>query len=196
MASGRRTHAASHLALACGVAMWLFAASAFVSTGSPRASGLRGSRPADVYQPIAAQPEDSLMPEQMSSWGSMVALAAACGLAVALAATPVQAQEVIEGTRPDDPAAPMRMSKKRKLPKVPKAEATKAEADAGGFKLPSFSVPETAPQEKKVIISPADEIDDDEKSLNSRNWPLAAALLFGPSAVYTTFWVLGSLDII
>mmetsp|Transcript_42498 Transcript_42498/g.122908 ORF Transcript_42498/g.122908 Transcript_42498/m.122908 type:complete len:197 (+) Transcript_42498:93-683(+) len=196
MASGRRTQAASHLALACGVAMWLFAATAFVSTGSPRASGLRGSRPANVYQSLAAQPKDSPVPEQAISWGALVALAAACGLAVSVAATPVQAQEVVEGPRPDDPAAPMRMSKKRKLPKVPKAEATKAEADAGGFKLPSFSVPEATPEVKKVIISPSDEIDDDEKSLNSRNWPLAAALLFGPSAIYTTFWVLGSLDII
>eukprot|EP00409_Alexandrium_fundyense_P000942 CAMPEP_0185904876 /NCGR_PEP_ID=MMETSP0196C-20130402/4150_1 /TAXON_ID=2932 /ORGANISM="Alexandrium fundyense, Strain CCMP1719" /LENGTH=100 /DNA_ID=CAMNT_0028624281 /DNA_START=23 /DNA_END=321 /DNA_ORIENTATION=+ len=100
MASGRRTLAAGHLALACGVAMWLFAAAAFVSTGSPRASGLRGSRPADVYQPMAAQPEDSPMPEQLSNWSSLVALAAACGLAVTVATTPVQAQEaeqVVEG---------------------------------------------------------------------------------------------------
>merc|ERR1712242_51204 len=65
--------------------------------------------------------------------------------------------------------APVKRRKKSFRPKVEKEAPKEAESAAFEFKLPSFSPPE-APSEsaavKKVIISPADEIDDDEKSLN------------------------------
>jgi len=95
--------------------------------------------------------------------------------------------------------APVKKRKKSFKPKVEKKEEEK-KADGGfEFKLPSFSAPEATPETsavKKVIISPADEIDDDEKSLNATNLPLLFALFFGPSFVYIVFYVLGSLDII
>merc|ERR1712039_1066728 len=58
------------------------------------------------------------------------------------------------------------------------------------FKLPSFSAPEAkeAAPAKKVIISPADEIDDDEKSLNAPNLPLLAALFF--RSIFRVHWLL------
>ncbi|CAE8723238.1 unnamed protein product [Polarella glacialis] len=64
--------------------------------------------------------------------------------------------------------------------------------------LPSFSVPEdtSAPLKKKVFISPADELDEDELPLSRENRPLLVLILLFPSAVYIFFWVAGSLDII
>ncbi|CAE8626255.1 unnamed protein product [Polarella glacialis] len=64
--------------------------------------------------------------------------------------------------------------------------------------LPSFSVPEdtSGPVKKKVFISPADELDEDELPLSRENRPLLVLILLFPSAVYIFFWVAGSLDII
>mmetsp|Transcript_28696 Transcript_28696/g.51254 ORF Transcript_28696/g.51254 Transcript_28696/m.51254 type:complete len:257 (-) Transcript_28696:112-882(-) len=64
--------------------------------------------------------------------------------------------------------------------------------------LPSFSVPEdtSTPLKKKVFISPADELDEDELPLSRENRPLLVLILLFPSAVYIFFWVAGSLDII
>jgi len=98
--------------------------------------------------------------------------------------------------------APVKKRKKSFRPKVEKEAPKEEKAESGGgfeFKLPSFAPPEAAPEAsavKKVIISPADEIDDDERSLNAPNLPLLFALFFGPSFVYLVFYVLGSLDII
>merc|ERR1712151_42042 len=99
---------------------------------------------------------------------------------------------------PSSSAPSFKRKKKTNRPKVAKEPEAKKEEEKSEFKLPSFSAPEakeSAPV-KKVIISPADEIDDDEKSLNAPNLPLLAALFFGPSFVYIAFYVLGSLDII
>jgi len=98
--------------------------------------------------------------------------------------------------------APVKRKKRTNRPKVAKepekAEAKKEESGSFEFKLPSFSAPEAkeSPVAKKVIISPADELDPDEVSMNATNLPLLAALFFGPSFVYIAFYVLGSLDII
>ncbi|CAE8721921.1 unnamed protein product [Polarella glacialis] len=63
--------------------------------------------------------------------------------------------------------------------------------------LPSFSVPEEkSGPVKKVFISPADELDEDELPLSRENRPLLVLILLFPSAVYIFFWVAGSLDII
>jgi len=50
--------------------------------------------------------------------------------------------------------------------------------------------------EVKTIISPSDELDEDEKSL-ARSNPVALFLLFTSApAIYLVFYVLGSLEII
>eukprot|EP00408_Alexandrium_pacificum_P023604 CAMPEP_0171181016 /NCGR_PEP_ID=MMETSP0790-20130122/14048_1 /TAXON_ID=2925 /ORGANISM="Alexandrium catenella, Strain OF101" /LENGTH=193 /DNA_ID=CAMNT_0011645953 /DNA_START=59 /DNA_END=640 /DNA_ORIENTATION=+ len=190
----RRTRAAGHAAAACGAAMWLFSTSTFVSSGGVRTTALRGSQgsTADAYQPFSSQ-QKAIEAEQSINWRSLTGIAAGLGLAAAVMTTPAFAQdEVVEGERLADPAAPARQRKRAARPKVKKEEKA-AEQE---FKLPSFSVPDEAPVKQKVIISPADELDDDEKPLGAANWPLAALIFFGPSAIYTTFWVLGSLDII
>jgi len=88
--------------------------------------------------------------------------------------------------------APAKPKKKSSRPKVEKPK----EKDEGGIGLPSFSAPSAEPAKKKVIISPADEMDEDEKPLTAPNPPLLIAILFGPSFIYLAFYVLGSLDII
>jgi len=49
---------------------------------------------------------------------------------------------------------------------------------------------------RKVIISPADELDEDEQPLSRTNRPLLVFLALFPPAVYLVFYVLGSLDVI
>merc|ERR1719203_669351 len=125
------------------------------------------------------------------NWRSLVGIAAGFGFAAVVMTTPVLADdEVVEGEKVDDPTAPARQRKRASRPKVKKEE----KKEEGAITIPSFKVPETGPEKKKVIISPADMLDDDEKPLQASNWPLAALFFFGPSALYTTFWVLGSLD--
>merc|ERR1711920_764108 len=134
----------------------------------------------------------------------MGAAAAALGLAAALVSTPVRAPEAAPAPTPaaapaataesssSSSVATFKRKKKANRPKVAKEPEVKKE-ESEGFKLPSFSAPEAKPSPlKKVIISPADELDDDEKSLNAPNLPLLAALFFGPSFVYIAFYVLGS----
>mmetsp|Transcript_100506 Transcript_100506/g.267165 ORF Transcript_100506/g.267165 Transcript_100506/m.267165 type:complete len:195 (-) Transcript_100506:93-677(-) len=194
MALGRRTRAIGRLAVGCGAAMWLLAATTFVTPGGQRAAGLRGSQggSAAEYRPFSSH--QAVSAEPATEWRTLAGIAAGFGFAAAVLTTPtaVLAQdEVVEGERVADPAAPARQRKRASRPKVKKEEKSEQE-----FKLPSFSVPDEAPVKQKVIISPADELDDDEKPLGAANWPLAALIFFGPSAIYTTFWVLGSLDII
>lgn len=78
--------------------------------------------------------------------------------------------------------------KKGTLPKVIKKEKA-AKSQEGGFA--AFSA-----EGKKVIISPADELDEDEKSL-ARSNPVALFLLatFAPG-IYLVFYVLGSIEVI
>mmetsp|Transcript_13632 Transcript_13632/g.34534 ORF Transcript_13632/g.34534 Transcript_13632/m.34534 type:complete len:234 (+) Transcript_13632:94-795(+) len=58
------------------------------------------------------------------------------------------------------------------------------------------TVQEEDGSKKKVIISPADERDEDELSLSRTNRPLLAALAIVPSSIFIVFWTLGSLEII
>merc|ERR1712039_143676 len=62
----------------------------------------------------------------------------------------------------------------------------------------SVFVGSSAPEEgkKKIIISPADERDEDELSLSRTNRPLLALLALTPASIYIVFWTLGSLEII
>eukprot|EP00933_Yihiella_yeosuensis_P013462 TRINITY_DN1246_c0_g1_i8.p1 TRINITY_DN1246_c0_g1~~TRINITY_DN1246_c0_g1_i8.p1 ORF type:complete len:298 (+),score=76.12 TRINITY_DN1246_c0_g1_i8:94-894(+) len=70
----------------------------------------------------------------------------------------------------------------------------------GSIKLPSLDVPANngaATQgQKRVIISPADELDEDELPMARENHPLLALILFSPAAIYLTFQILGSTNVI
>mmetsp|Transcript_107857 Transcript_107857/g.337716 ORF Transcript_107857/g.337716 Transcript_107857/m.337716 type:complete len:220 (-) Transcript_107857:100-759(-) len=218
VAVSRRTRAAGHAALALAAAAWVLGTRAFISTGVPTSSKLRGSATVfEQYTPFNSGLQVAeAVPSQRAGAGFVASLAAALGLLAAVSTSPVRAAEAAAPAAEAAPAAvaepaaapapapepeidPTPRQKKRgSRPKAAKKVAAKevAAKEEGGFTLPSFSVPESAPEKKKVIISPADEIDDDEKPLGASNWPLAALLLFGPSAIYTVFWVLGSLDVI
>jgi len=213
VAVSRRTRAAGHAALALAAAAWVLGTRAFISTGVPTSSKLRGSATvSEQYTPFNSGLQVAeAVPSQRAGAGFVASLAAALGLLAAVSTSPVRAEEAAAPAAEAAPAAvaepaaapapapepeidPTPRQKKRgSRPKAAKKVAAKEE---GSFSLPSFSVPESAPEKKKVIVSPADEIDDDEKPLGASNWPLAALLLLGPSAIYTVFWVLGSLDVI
>eukprot|EP00933_Yihiella_yeosuensis_P013458 TRINITY_DN1246_c0_g1_i4.p1 TRINITY_DN1246_c0_g1~~TRINITY_DN1246_c0_g1_i4.p1 ORF type:complete len:301 (+),score=80.10 TRINITY_DN1246_c0_g1_i4:94-903(+) len=73
----------------------------------------------------------------------------------------------------------------------------------GNVKLPSLDVPSTSVPTnaggstvKRVIISPADELDEDELPMARENHPLLALILFSPAAIYLTFQILGSTNVI
>jgi len=82
--------------------------------------------------------------------------------------------------------------------------ATRQQAEASGAtsgatsvaKAPAVSYTSAGPKKQKVIFSPADDIDDDEKSYWAPNPPLLAFFFIFPVAVYLFFYVAGSLDII
>mmetsp|Transcript_22365 Transcript_22365/g.67177 ORF Transcript_22365/g.67177 Transcript_22365/m.67177 type:complete len:216 (+) Transcript_22365:42-689(+) len=214
VAVSRRTRAAGHAALALAAAAWVLGTRAFISTGVPTSSKLRGGATvSEQYTPFNSGLQVAeAVPSQRAGAGFVASLAAALGLLAAVSTSPVRAEEAAAPAAEAAPAAvaepaaapapapepeidPTPRQKKRgSRPKAAKKAA--AAKEEGSFSLPSFSVPESVPEKKKVIISPADEIDDDEKPLGASNWPLAALLLFGPSAIYTVFWVLGSLDVI
>merc|ERR1719476_1302174 len=61
---------------------------------------------------------------------------------------------------------------------------------------PGARIVATEEGKKKVIISPADELDEDELPLSRSNWPALFLVLFLPTIIYLTFYVLGSLEII
>mmetsp|Transcript_50867 Transcript_50867/g.160025 ORF Transcript_50867/g.160025 Transcript_50867/m.160025 type:complete len:216 (+) Transcript_50867:60-707(+) len=214
VAVSRRTRAAGHAALALAAAAWVLGTRAFISTGVPTSSKLRGSATVfEQYTPFNSGLQVAeAVPSQRAGAGFVASLAAALGLLAAVSTSPVRAAEAAAPAAEAAPAAvaepaaapapapepeidPTPRQKKRgSRPKA--AKKAVAAKEEGSFSLPSFSVPESAPEKKKVIVSPADEIDDDEKPLGASNWPLAALLLLGPSAIYTVFWVLGSLDVI
>eukprot|EP00931_Biecheleriopsis_adriatica_P033870 TRINITY_DN1963_c0_g1_i10.p1 TRINITY_DN1963_c0_g1~~TRINITY_DN1963_c0_g1_i10.p1 ORF type:complete len:264 (-),score=79.49 TRINITY_DN1963_c0_g1_i10:116-838(-) len=77
------------------------------------------------------------------------------------------------------------------------ADQTK-KAEAGGSSNP-FAVPkQDAPKKgtKKVIFSPADDIDPDERDPADTNQPLLFLLFAAPVSIYLFFYIAGSLNII
>jgi len=122
---------------------------------------------------------------------------------VAAASAPVRAQEEVAAPPPAEEASSSYATSSRKKrssrPKVAREQKKEEQKEEGGgvsLSLPSFSVPEQPKEVKKVIISPADELDDDEKSLGGYNPTALIVCFFGPSAIYLVFYVLGSLDVI
>eukprot|EP00440_Ansanella_granifera_P074482 gb/GFBE01080828.1/.p1 GENE.gb/GFBE01080828.1/~~gb/GFBE01080828.1/.p1 ORF type:complete len:135 (+),score=51.76 gb/GFBE01080828.1/:1-405(+) len=81
----------------------------------------------------------------------------------------------------------LKATSKRKPVKESKSEGS-------GFTLPSFSSESAA--KKKVILSPADDLDDDEKSMARPNQPLLFLLFATPVSIYLSFYVLGSINVI
>jgi hypothetical protein len=78
-----------------------------------------------------------------------------------------------------------------------KEDKPKSEGGGFSFSLPSFSVPEQPAQgAKKVIISPADDLDEDELPMTRPN-PFFLFLGFAlPTSIYLAFYIAGSLNII
>eukprot|EP00930_Biecheleria_cincta_P057068 TRINITY_DN4306_c0_g1_i3.p1 TRINITY_DN4306_c0_g1~~TRINITY_DN4306_c0_g1_i3.p1 ORF type:complete len:227 (+),score=51.97 TRINITY_DN4306_c0_g1_i3:49-681(+) len=75
-------------------------------------------------------------------------------------------------------------------------QVERQQAEASGAKAPTVSFTQEGPKKQKVIFSPADDIDDDEKSYWAPNPPLLAFFFVFPVALYLFFYVAGSLDII
>ena len=72
------------------------------------------------------------------------------------------------------------------------AEPKRAQEEVSGAKAPAapaVSFQGDGPKKQKVIFSPADDIDDDEKSYWAPNPPLLAFFFIFPVAVYLFFYV-------
>ncbi|CAK0833778.1 unnamed protein product [Prorocentrum cordatum] len=221
MAPSRRSHAAGRGALCAALAGWAFAAQCFVSPGARGAAGPRALRGGAELRRFPGAAEEAAQDAPRPLVGLAVC-AASLGLAVAMVASPVRADDEVQDTQSTIAG---KISRKKKKREAQVAEAKKEERVAaapagqeagGGFSisLPSFSIPnnfgdspkavkpadsEAAPVKPfkvrgdKVYINPSDELDLDEVPLGAPNPPLLAAFLFGPSFIYLAFWVLGSL---
>ena len=173
------------LAFVAVTALWVWAAStAFVSSNS----GVKGLRGAERHShaEYAPFPTTQEMGEpgapSLPSGLQAVLLAAVVGLMVGLA--PVRAEEDVTKELGGAEQRAFK-SKARKSLKKEKAKATGAtivEDDTG--------------KKKRVIISPADELDEDELSPTRPNQPLLFLIYATPVTLYLTFYVLGSLNII
>lgn len=175
----RRTRAAGNAALACGLASWVLAGVAFVSSRTPAVQSFRGRVAAaaggdiEPFRPISARPDE----QATSHWTSVAGIAVAFALAVTLVATPVRAEEAAAPAVAEESAAPVAPKSRRKKgsrPKVPKEEKQESTAPKG----PAVVVKQTEEGPQKVIISPSDELDDDERSLGATNLPVLFLLFF------------------
>ena len=192
------------VAALAGLCLWA-AGTAFVpSSGAKGLRGVEGSSHAG-YAPFPATQQmtgESEMRSSLTSGMQAALLAAVVGLTVGLA--PVRAEEAAPAAPPAPPAAAVEgdpgalnklvssnkdaglptSSRKFKRKTVEKKEAKQAAtSDDSGKK-------------KRVIISPADELDEDELSPLRPNPPLLLLIFATPVTIYLTFYVLGSLNII
>eukprot|EP00443_Scrippsiella_acuminata_P010801 CAMPEP_0115289892 /NCGR_PEP_ID=MMETSP0270-20121206/63751_1 /TAXON_ID=71861 /ORGANISM="Scrippsiella trochoidea, Strain CCMP3099" /LENGTH=276 /DNA_ID=CAMNT_0002707101 /DNA_START=4 /DNA_END=831 /DNA_ORIENTATION=+ len=196
-----KTHA-SRFAVAGGLALALtgFSTTAFIAPRSATAPGgaaLRGC--AIAVEPFRAQSPQAVEPERPLSWASLASLMATLGLMAGVATTPVRAEEA-----PAAEAAPTAALAAAPAPsaveqatistfetggsfakggrKKAKSDAVKAkkvkEAAVSIKNGPGVKVvQEEDGSKKKVVISPADERDEDELSSrertarSSRCWP-------------------------
>jgi len=104
--------------------------------------------------------------------------------------------------------SPVRESQKFRLKTTVKEEKSRVkEKDEGGFQLPSvklpglgsipsFIPPPKPPTKNKIIVSPADDLDEDELNPFRPNPVLGWTLLLTPSVIFYIFWILGSKGII
>ena len=199
-----RVHSSSgRVTFAALTALWLWAAStAFVpSSGS---KGLRGTEASSTagYAPFPAAPEmtgETDVRSGLTTGMQAVLFAAVFGMMVGLA--PVRAEEAAAPAAPAAAPAPdvdvdsllavnknaginVKSRKAKRVTSVKKESAkVSTTSDESGKK-------------KRVIISPADELDEDELSPLRPNPPLLVLIFATPVTIYLTFYVLGSLNII
>merc|ERR1711972_610228 len=75
-------------------------------------------------------------------------------------------------------------------------QGQKSSASSSAPSFEGATIVSTEEGKKKVIISPADAMDEDEMPLSRSNWPALVAVIFTPTLIYLAFWVLGSLEVI
>lgn len=101
----------------------------------------------------------------------------------------------------------VRETRKFRLKTTVKEERVKVKASDNGFefpsiqipglpRIPSFIPPPQPPVKNKVIISPADDLDEDELNPFRPQPVLAWTFMLGPSVIFYIFWILGSKGII
>ena len=201
-----RIHSSSgRLAFAAAAALWVWAAStAFVSTTSG-VKGLRGAerRSGTEYAPFPTQEMGGTGTSSASSGLQAVLLAGVVGLMVGLA--PVRAEEAAPVAAPASTAPPAEdvsdiVSNQLKNKDAGLKTASKSKSRKSLKKdKPAVSgavVEDESGKKKRVIISPADDLDEDELSPLRPNPPLLGLIFATPVTIYLTFYVLGSLNII
>ena len=207
--------ASSRLAFAAASALWVWAAcTAFVSSGNG-VKGLRGvernSHAEYAPFPTSQETGEPGARSSLTSGLQAVLLAGVFGLVVGLA--PVRAEEAAAPA--EAPAAPsgadvteilsnqlknkdagrtagVSRSKARKTLQKKTSSVAESTSKVG---VSVSQDPETG-KKKRVIFSPADELDEDELSPTRPNQPLLALIFATPVTIYLTFYVLGSLNII
>jgi len=223
MIAMRNTRAAGGAAGAAIVSVSLLAAVAFVAPPHARSGALRGSDVGRVapFRAHAPQPVDE--PPRAMGWASFASLMAALGLVAGMATTPVRAEEAAPAAAPatEAPAAPAtpaaapvepaaaeistydnggrfakggRAKAKRDASKSVATKKTSSSSGSSGSVFVGSSAGEEG--KKKIILSPADERDEDELSLSRTNRPLLVLLALTPASIFLVFWTLGSLEII
>ena len=175
------------MAALAGLGLWA-AGTAFVpSAGVKGLRGAEGSSHAG-YAPFPTKPEigQTDAPSSLTSGMQAVLLAAVFGFVVGLA--PVRAEEAdvsLDEIAAASKNANIDVQRRKKRVTTIKKEAkgtTTTATDSG--------------KPKRVIISPADELDEDELSPLRPNPPLLILIFATPVTIYLTFYILGSLNII
>jgi len=212
--------------LACSAASWVALVTSFVSPSptlpqSVRDRGVPGHQA--TFQKFGME-EPRPEPVHWASWVPAVAFAVV--FALTMASTQVRAEDNVQinvlskeerlqaqkermiqesnslasdfATKPRDKeggeATVLGSKKKSSRPKAKEGLPKEVEATTPAK---SVAAPEPdVPKKKKVIISPADEIDPDELGVDAPNPPALFAVIFGPATLFLIFWFLGSLDII
>ncbi|OLP99698.1 hypothetical protein AK812_SmicGene17716 [Symbiodinium microadriaticum] len=195
MARGSSSSGRVAIAALAGLGLWA-AGTAFVpSAGAKGLRGAEGSSHAG-YAPFPTQQEmgQTDAPSSLTSSMQAVLLAAVFGFVVGLA--PVRAEEEAAPAAPpaaadvslDEIAAASKNAninvqrRKKRLTTIKKEAKSTTTTDSG--------------KPKRVIISPADELDEDELSPLRPNPPLLILIFATPVTIYLTFYILGSLNII
>ncbi|CAE7521327.1 unnamed protein product [Symbiodinium sp. CCMP2456] len=190
MARGSSSSGRVAIAALAGLGLWA-AGTAFVPS-----AGVKGLRGADGsshagYAPFPTKQEmgQTDAPSSLTSSMQAVLLAAVFGFVVGLA--PVRAEEEAAPAAPPAAADIAAASKnaninvqrrKKRVTTIKKEAKSTSTTDSG--------------KPKRVIISPADELDEDELSPLRPNPPLLILIFATPVTIYLTFYILGSLNII
>merc|ERR1719391_1040270 len=186
-----RVAAAGALAALCGGA-------AFVAPrgAAPRAGAAAGQASHELgYQRFDAAPAAAVdTASTANGCASILAFAAALGLAAGVATAPVRADDAadLEASLSGGVQGRTSSSKAKRGVLIKKGDEEKAKAAAsGGETAASTPLPPGA-----SFVSPADELDEDELPLGRTNpFLFVVALGTGP-VIYLVFWILGSTNVI